>query len=57
MHTCDGCYYLAKDGVTCLRECYPELDKPRKHVKRKDAWHVRLFKAIKLLLRGEGDAR
>lgn len=46
MHTCDGCYYLADDGYTCLRERYPELDKPRNSERPKDAWYVRWFKAF-----------
>jgi hypothetical protein len=35
MHTCDGCYYLASDGYTCLREYSPyEIRKMRRNGKR-----------------------
>ena len=54
MHTCDGCVYLARDGMTCLREYYPELEeKPRNPKKPSDSWCVRWFKAFIRLFRKE----
>lgn len=29
MHTCDGCYYLNKDG-SCAREYYPDLERGKR---------------------------
>lgn len=53
MHTCDGCYYLADDGYTCLRESYPKDEKPRNSERPKDEWYVRWFKAFIALFRKE----
>jgi len=53
MITCDGCYYLASDGVTCRREYFPELDKPRNPKKPSVAWYVRWFRAFIGLFRKE----
>lgn len=53
MNTCDGCYYLADDGYTCLRESYPEDERPRNPERPKDEWYVRWFKAFIGLFRKE----